>query len=473
MKKYLMNLFSLIITAVIAAIDGGAMMAVGFEPNGKEKAGMHISDKVKTDAMERRDGDNSLGTQYKLDPMDKGVLMIKSYVSPVDTITRTGKIVPVNSVEFKYYSQDTRKIHAKTVGAVVKTENEGLPDTFAVRVDNVSVFDVTDQIMFPNVNGYTLKGETTTGGTSPLTMYVKSIDFETKTLTCIPINGTKKPDSPEHMTFNEALITADSDVIRLGHMADELALKTPSYSALPRKDFGYCQKFMSSTLQSGWSQQTPNEAGWTMADDDELAVENYKLDIEKTFIWGKLGKTFNVDAEHGGLPVYSCSGIIQQIVEKGGSVLTYNANTFDDGDAVELMEKIFVGNSGSNNRILLAGAGFITALSKLPSLQRQINATETDKVFGLTWRKWVSNHGTLNLIPLPIFNVVGEYDEKWSNSAIVIDPQHLDKRVYRAMSRQKLDLRSSGIMDADSNVLSEVSAICLKYAKCHALIMPE
>lgn len=470
-----MNIFNFLITALgmaLSAIGCDALLAMAFDPNGKEEIGMHINNKVKTDSLERQDGDNSLGTQYKLDDLDKGILKIKPYATPVDVITRTGRQVSVNSPEFKFYSQDTKRIHGKTTAAVVMTANDDASDTFAVKVDNIQAFDENDQIMFCGANGYTLDGTLSTSGASQLTMFIQDIDYATKTLTCVPINGQPKTGVPDAKTYTAANITVGMDIINLGRMEDELAMKTAPYSALPRKDFGYCQKFMSATLQSGWSQQVPNEAGWTMADDDELAVENYKQSIERSFIWGKLGKTYPTNENHGKLGIYSCSGVIQQIVEKGGSVIPYTPTTFTEANAIEIMEKIFVGNSGSNNRVLLAGAGFITALSKLANIQRNIESTANERVFGFTWRKWVSNHGTLNLIPLPMFNVVGEYDKKWFYSAIVLDPQHLDKRVFRSMSRTKLDLRSSGIMDADSNVLTETSAPCLKYAKAHALIMP-
>lgn len=478
MREKLFNIMSLILGIVLAVLGGDAAMAMAAGDHGidyskktdlgVDDAGKHATDQVKDTDFERQEGDED----YVIDPIDKQILKMKPSETPIDVITRSSRPVPTKGMRYKYYAIDTRRILCEVTDVNITTAAE-TGALIKLTIDKPSVIDVSDQIMLPDVYGCDEKGNVYEDGTIALSLRV--IDKEDNVLFCRAINAFDNSANglqgttilTQGNTDLGSRIVAGIGVVRLGHAATEGDAKSVPYSALPLKSENFMQKFMSQTLQSNISINTDNEAGWKPTDDDELCIENMKKEIELTYIWGKKG--YKLDTKKNEY-VYTTSGAIEQIVTNGGLVFTYTVGAFTNDTAIDMQKQLFIGNSGSNNRMLLAGSGFIAELSKVSDVQRQIDATATEVVYGFTWRKWVSNFGTLNLLRLPAFDEVGG---RWTNSAIVLDPQYLEKRVFKAFERYSLALKESGQYDGQSNVMQEISSICLKYAKCHALIIPE
>lgn len=478
MKEKIFNIMSLILGIAIAVLGGDVAMAMAAGDHGVDyskktdlgvdNAGKHATDQVKDTDFERQEGDED----YIIDPVDKQLLKMKPSETPIDVITRSSRPVQTKGMRYKYYAVDTRRIMCEVTAVDITTAAE-TGALIKLTIDKPSVIDVTDVIMLPDVYGCDAQGNVYEDGTVCLNLRV--IDKEDDVIFCRAINafdnaanGLEGTTVLKQGTVDLGTnIVAGIKVVRLGHAASEGDAKSVPYSALPLKSENYMQKFMSQTLQSNISIETDNEAGWKPTDDDELCAENMKKEIELTYIFGKKG--YKLDTKKNEY-VYTTSGMVEQIVSNGGMVLTYDIDNFGNDEAIDILHQTFVGNSGSNNRMLLAGSGFIAALSKINDVQRQIDATQTEVVYGFTWRKWVSNFGTLNLLRLPVLDEIGG---RWSNSAFIIDPQYLEKRVFKALNRYELALKESGQYDGKSNVLMEISSICLKYAKCHGIIIPE
>lgn len=478
MKEKLFNVLTLILGIAIAVLGGDVAMAMAAGDHaidysqkthlGVDNAGKHATDQVKDTDFERQEGEDN----YIIDPIDKQLLRMKPTETPIDVITRSSRPVQTKGMRYKYYAVDTRRILCEVTDVNITTAAE-TGTLIKLTIDKPSVIDVTDVIMLPDVFGCDKDGNVYEDGTICLTLRV--FDKEDDVIFCRAINafdnaanGLEGTTVLQSGTTNlGSRIVAGIKVIRLGHAASEGDAKSVPYSALPLKSENFMQKFMSQTLQSNISIETDNEAGWKPTDDDELSMENMKKEIELTYIFGKKG--YKLDTKKNEY-VYTTSGIVEQVVTNGGMVITYDPTSFTNEDAIDILHQTFVGNSGSNNRMLLAGSGFIASLSKVSDVQRQIDATQTEVVFGFTWRKWVSNFGTLNLLRLPVLDEIGG---RWSNCALIIDPQYLEKRVFKALNRYELALKESGQYDGKSNVLQEISSVCLKYAKCHGIIVPQ
>lgn len=465
-------IFQIVLSTVMSVLGMDVIMAI--TPNGGvEGKALHIGGGAaqgKTDTLERSEGNDGNGDDYKPNALEEGVLKLRQGNYIIDTITRLGKNETVDSMKVEYYVADERKravTISGTVAAAAGTNNAGY-QIYKFTVTNPNLVDQYSQLV---ACGVAVDNEGAGGngtGINELSLFVETVNFTSGAVTAVAINGT----GATHVIPTKALAALNSSkkLFNIGLAAPETQIISAPRSVMPISYVNYLQKFMSRTLQSRVSKETVNRAGWTPSDDDEYAVEEFKKDIEYSFIWGKLGVHYDTNAACN---VWSTSGIIEQLIDKGGQVITYTSSDAITEEWINsTLESIFVGNSGADKRLLLVGPGFATAVANCSDIARQISATDTEISLGRTWKKWVSVHGELSMTVLPAFSLRGEEDAKWKNAALVLDPQYLSKKTLRSIERLSLDLRTSGVSDADSNVLMEISGVVLKNAKAHALIIP-
>ena len=63
------------------------------------------------------------------------------------------------------------------------------------------------------------------------------------------------------------------------------------------------------------------------------------------------------------------------------------------------------------------------------------------------------------------------FDElNMTHCGLILDLAFIEKRVFRALKEDVLDLKKAGVFDGDSMVWTEISSICVKYHQCHAFI---
>ena len=441
------TIWQLAVVWLLSLFDGGAsMMAAVAE--GVEGVGKHVTGEPHDTDVERAEAPGLIH-----DPIDQEIVKMFQSAIPIEQITRMSQSQTVKGMRYKYYSADTRPFVAVTQAAVA-----GGSVSATLTLSPANIFDWTDVLYLPDVAGYNSK----TGAydsTTPLRLYI--VKGGSEGFVVQAINGEPTNDGTESM--NIPAIPAGTKVIRLGHAASEGDVQTPPYTALPSKEENYMQIFKSQVLESTISMESEREVNWTPTDTDELNIHNMRKEIELTYLFGAKGYIRNENTRRY---VYTCEGIYSQIM-RNGQVIGYDPNNFDENDLVDMSKNIFTGNNGSSDRLMLAGSEFIATLAKLPSIQRNIDATSVERVFGYTWNKIVTNFGTLHMLMHPLFDEVGISDQ-----AIVIDKQYLQKKVFRPMSRLALDLIASGVYDGKSTVLTEISSICLKYGKCHAIIKP-
>ena len=79
----------------------------------------------------------------------------------------------------------------------------------------------------------------------------------------------------------------------------------------------------------------------------------------------------------------------------------------------------------------------------------------------------MTNFGELLVYNHPLFDEYG-----FDQCAIVLDPQYVEKRVFRSIDTDQLKLKEAGVFDGRANVITEISSVVLKYPKCHKLVVP-
>ena len=430
-------------------IDGG--VASVSPDNGINAAGTHFStaEGVETDVT------RALIPDLLTTVFDRQVVKMGWSTTPINAMTREMGYKPIKSMVYGHFSVDLRKVEDKLADAVTAvTANQAsrkAPEEVDITVVTGSLFDKTDIIIFSGVNGYDADGV--------------ELDGVCLAARVCGVSGNKLTIQYLNAKADKTTIAANTVIYILGHAASETDASTTPYSALPDKTEQYMQKFMVQSLISQVMLDSEKEAEWGKADINELLMQQFIEDIEKTYIWGVKSYTYNNETH---LYTRTTSGIVEQLIEGGVPIVELsksNSAEWSKEGLIKTLSGIFVGNSGSTKRYMFTGMDFATALFSLNGVTDWVNANETVRKFEYDFTQIkLFNYVLLNA-PHPLFDKCG-----WGNYALVIDRQYLERRVFRSMDETALEVKKTGAYDGESSVWSEISSVVLKYPKCHAII---
>ena len=382
------------------------------------------------------------------DPVDQNLVKIRPNVSPLDTILRYAGSKPTNNFEYEWYSIGTRAVDDKTSGTATITSNADpqLVQAVITVAGNVNKFDVTDTILFPTIKG---------ADNEALVGYVVEKDVKNKQLT-ITVAEEQMTDGGSGSKTIPA-IAAGTAIYSLGRAAGELDVKTPAISYIPKPSRGYCQIFMAQIAQSTYEKMMDKKFKFDVSEIEEQALYEYRVRMEGSFLFGKKGKVYNPNTNSY---VYMTGGITRQIGRKEELDVTKG-----DAELIRVMKEIFTGNSGAKERVLLAGSEFVEKMSTFNTVQKQLEAGNTEVVWGITWKKIESNFGTLLLVQHELLNQYG-----WSDKAIVLDPQYLKKWQISNFERKEYDGKELAIMNGNFTVFREVCGVAVYNPDAHYIL---
>lgn len=370
-----------------------------------------------------------------LNAIDKAVVKVRPMATPLDQISRLGHVRSVDAMEVDYYSVDTRA-DTDIIVSVARTSDveNARGDIFLVKVQHPSRFEPSDTfaLMQPDHNGV-----------DEDIVYITDKRPD-GTLVCICSEGSLQ----EGMTMRS--------IVRMGRAATQLDVQTPQFSALPMKSTNYCQIFKMQIEQSLVMKLSHKEIGWNFTDQQEAAVCDMRLGMEKQFLFGKKTKIYDpVKGEN----VTLTEGIWYQ----AGRDIEVPSELSQD-DIVELLRQIFTQNSGSRRKILFAGSRLIAALNRL-DYTHVITARDQVTAWGIDFTQLISKFGRLYVVYSDIFDTMNI-----PGGGLVIDPEYIQKHVFIPFSAQTLDLRGSGQRNTEAIVLTEASCLTLRYPETHARI---
>jgi len=439
--------------------DSGA--AVATAQNGINAAGTHFTSQEGAET----DVTRALIPGLIKTVFDNQVVKMGWATTPINAMTREMGYKPLKAMEYGYFSVDLRKVedavsgNATTISNAVGSEGQSgyVPAVVGYKINSYTAnaeetikvadsdkFDVTDVIVFEGIDGKTagvnLAARVSGKGNNAGELKIQFLNA--------PSTGVSIPNATK--------------IYILGHAAAEIDASTTPYAALPSKQTQYMQKFMVQSLISSVMLESEKEAQWGKSDINELLMQQFVEDVEKTYIWGVKSYTFDA---HTHLYTRTTSGIVEQMIEGGSPVIEIPEDTFDKEDLLDAMSTIFVGNSGSSKRYMFTGIDFAKKMFSLDGVEEWVNVNDTVRKFEYDFTQIkLFNYVLLNA-PHPLFDKCG-----WRKNALVIDRQYLERRVFRSMDETALELKKTGAYDGESSVWSEISSVVLKYPKCHALI---
>lgn len=364
--------------------------------------------------------------------VDEAITKIRPMSTPLDQISRLGHVRNVDSMSVDYYAVDSRKGSAQVseMAVVPDTDDEAGNTTFEVTVDEPTVFEVSESFCYR-----TRMGDMQTG-------YVIAKTAEGK----LQVVASKTE-----------FTTGVKELLRMGRAATQLDVQSPQFNALPRKQTNFCQIFKMQVEQSQVMKLSHKEIGWDFSDQQEAAVYDMRLGMEKQFLFGRKMKIYDYVKQESVL-------LTQGIWHQAGSEITIDSNDFDARSLVDMMRSAFTENSGSRRKVLVAGSGLISLLNKLDA-QRVIGASDKVTVWGIDFSEICSKFGRLLVIFSEVFDIMG-----MQNSGLIVDPEYIQKHVFIPLQAETIDLRGSGQRNTEAIVLTEASCLTLRYPEAHCRV---
>lgn len=382
----------------------------------------------------------SLANEYApgllLNEIDKRVTKIRPTATPIDQISRLAGARSAKGMTVEYYTVDT-KPDSTTVNSVEQGASTGDQATWVIKVKD-NIFEESETAMFPTVKVDGASEEET------LTVYVMATDPTAGSITVVPLNSdaSQLPD-----------VRKGSAIVRMGRAATELDVQTAQFGLLPKKESNFCQIFKMQVEESTYQKMAAKETSWNFSDQEEAAVQDMRLGMEKNFLFGLKKKLFNpVKREE----VMMTGGIWYQAAKD--FTLPRNAS---HTEIVDMMKNAFTGGSGSSRKVLVGGSELIAELSK-GQVSRVLVGQGTHTRWGIEFDEIRTNFGILLVKHSEVFDLCGRAEQ-----GLVIDPVYLTKFVHVPFSTERLDLRKSGVRNTDAVVVTEASCLVLRYPSAH------
>ena len=389
-----------------------------------------------------------------LNEIDSQIVKIRPMATPVDQLSRCAGAKHTGSMTVDYYNVDTKPTSTTLKEDVPEPVNDSDPDNITkvkIKTENNEIFDVSDTILVQGVSGYEADG--TTLSINDLVLYVVKKDADAGEIQVMAVNGKKVGSVPNCVPG----IYSGTTLIRMGRAASELDVMSPQFEALPQKARNFCQIFKCQIEQSTLMKMANKEVPWNMSDQEEAAIYDMRLGMEKSFLFGVKQKLWDPIKKEN---ILFTGGIWYQ----AGKDFNYNPDNFNQSEVVDMMREAFTGNAGSKRKILIGGSGLIGRLNKL-EYSKVLTAGDNVVKWGIDFSEIRSKFGTLYVLLSEVFDEVGMPD-----NGMVIDPEYRQKYSHIPFSTEALNLKASGVRNVDALVLTEASCLVLRYPKAHMRI---
>lgn len=429
--------------------DGDATLATGTLIAGTA-GGQHVVNGPLT-TSHTKDGSPDL----LRNEIDERIVKIRPMSTPIDQLSRYAGNRLSGSMIVDYYSVDTKPTETQLTEDYDEEASEGKSGEFhigTIYTENDDLFEPSETILVPEVKGYDPEGKNYSG---TLVLYVLS-KGNMDGVRVIAVNGKSISGDRNYIPS----IPKGSKLIRMGRAASELDVQTAQFEALPTKMQNYCQIFKTQVEQSTFQKIANKEVGWNFTDQEEVAIIDMRLGMEKSFLFGSRARIYDSVKRED---ILLTGGIWDQ----AGKQFKYSKNAFDANVIIDMCRDAFTANAGSNRKILIGGTGLIERLNKL-DYTKVITANDCVTKWGIDFTELRSKFGTLYVLHSEVFDQCGHYDD-----GFVIDPEYITKYSHVPFRAEKLDLRKSGVRNTDAIVVTEASCLVLRYPQAHMRVIAE
>lgn len=466
MKKQFFQNFSMLLLLIVcsfigvdmAMADAGIPLTMESTGDGGEFAGEFGG--VHTNEMTSVEQSLKIDDFNLLNDFDKAVVKILPYKTPLDTLFRYAKSRPAGSIEVNWVSADTPGSMTTVVSMTAQANPLTVSHDSVVSdlvVVNANIFQAGQTVLVPAHAGYDATG--TIDNASQLMLYIKSISGST--LTVMAVNGILLSNATPDQFRGVPTLAAETELIGMGPAAHELDVRWSPESVYLSATSNYCQSFKCEVEVSNWYEHNNKLIDWNTADEKEMAKLNWKMKMERSYLLGVKGSVLD-STKGSNKRVYMCNGIIRYITKE----YEFTSTGWIKDDFIGLSKAAFVGNSGSNVRILFVGSDLMEAIS-LVAVEDHRDVTSSVEVFhGITFKSIQTNFGKIMILHHEMLDTCG-----YADKGILLDPDMLFKWKFEGENEKLLDNAALGIRNSKSTTTTEVSCPGLKNPSCHLIVL--
>ncbi len=384
--------------------------------------------------------------------IDSRIVKLRPMATPIDQLSRWAGARSSGSMVVDYYSVDT-----KPAETTLKQRYDHDPDCddeyqqATITTLNDRMLEPTETVLVPGVEVTRPDGHK-----EALVLYVIARDPKGEGVRVMAVNGPASGNCKSIIPD----IAAGEKLVRMGRAAGELDVQTAQFEALPRKERNYCQIFKAQVEQSTLMRAANKEVGWTFSDQEEVAIYDMRLGLEKSFLFGSRARFTDPDKN---TEIFCTGGIWAQ----AGREATYTKGALTPEKWVSVMRTAFTGNGGSSRKILIGGSGLIEAINTMEAV-KVLGAADVVTKWGLDFHELHSKFGTLYVLHSEVFDMCDHADD-----GMIIDPEYLTKYSHVPFNSTRLDLRKSGQRNTEAVVITEASCLVLRYPAAHTRIICE
>ena len=393
-------------------------------------------------------GDSYSETTEYLDMKDieRKVAEYKQYQTPLLTLLSNQGGDPVQSWEAKYYAVDARGMETTITSA------SAISDGYTtLTVADSSLFTKYNTVFIP-----ALAGES----------YVNAGVSLVGLVTAFPESGKVTIKILNPASGLVAANFANKVVYRGGSAHNETAASTTPWGIIPETDYNYVQIFMEQVEQSEYQKLMKKEADWGFNDLKRLAIEDFKIQRERTFLNG-LRTSTNITVDGQTKRFYTCGGILNDTGIPVNSSFDLSNFVATPSLIVPVLKSCFTGNNGSKERFVGMGADFTEAIEQANFKDKHILAKETETIMGIKCTKIVSTFGVWNIFYYEQLDLLGK-----EKSAVVIDKANIFIKdlAGKGFNVRPIDYKSTGVANVDAAVIEQASTMLIKNKKAHMVI---
>lgn len=383
--------------------------------------------------------------------IDNSLVELEPSKVPLDTLIRKISNRQLNkSLVIEHYAIDYKGV-ADTVatGGAITAAGQ---TTFDLKPNNLSIWTLHDCIAIDGLPAYADLDNAVLPQAS-LNVFVHAVDRANGVLKVQPVNGFKAGGVLTLRAGDD--IAEGAKLIRLGKAGSEKQIQTGLFEDVPTKDVQYMQKFMAQIEESTWAKIHAKEVDWGWDDYSRRMLVNMRIEKELAYKYNT--KRIITDVTTGETR-YITGGAAEFVTgETDLSAVTLTNATWQ-----KVTREIFQGNSGSDQRWMLAGDLAIQQMGEIDDIQAQTKNKKRETMYGLTFNRINTNFGELLIVKDDLAGLVGRGHE-----ALVIDPNFIHERHFEPMRAIELDKRKSGEADVDSKVIIETACPLWKYPDVH------
>ncbi|MBR6758293.1 MAG: DUF5309 family protein [Bacteroidaceae bacterium] len=390
--------------------------------------------------------------------IDERITKIRPMSTPIDQISRYKGARKSGSMVVDYYSVDMKPTATYMSASYIEPDANTATANHTrakLTVELGDAFEPSDTIMVKDVKGYEEDGTTTSEAS--LVLYVLGKDADTGALLVTAVNG-KRIGEIKGCVPN---IHVGAKLVRMGRAATELDVQTAQFESLPVKSQNFCQIFKMQIEQSTFMKIANKEVEWDFSDQEEAAIYDMRLSMEKSFLFGVKSNIFDPLKKEN---VSLTGGIWWQ----AGKQFEYSpSDDWTHEQLIDMMQMCFTGNAGNKRKVLIGGSELIGRLNKMEAFKTLSNENTMAK-WGLDFNEIVSKFGKLYVLHSEVFDDCGKSDH-----GFIFDPEYIQKWSHVPFGSQALDLKKAGIRNTDALVLTEASCMTLRYPNAHMRIVPQ